>query len=110
MIELIFYYGTDVILVRITDKNIEFGNSVYGNKLATIDGLHLDKSGTIEEFPDLKERTDWKIEAIKRFKEHIKKLNNEEEISDYIINELKKKGYIPRYKQLKGFRPTKIKQ
>ena len=109
MIEVIFCYGNDVILVRIEGKKVQFGNSTYGNKLATIDGLHLDKSGTIKEFPDLKDRNDWKQEAIKRFKEHIKKLNNEEEISNYIIKELSNKGYIPKYKQLKGFRPEKIK-
>jgi hypothetical protein len=109
MIEVIFYYGSEVILVRITGKKVEFGNSLYGNKLAVIDGLHLDKSGTIKEFPDLKDRKDWKQEAIKRFKEHINKMNNEEEISNYIIKELKTKGYIPRYKQIKGFRPIKIK-
>ena len=76
MIEIIFYYGNDVILVRITGKNIEFGNSIYGNKLATIDGIHLDRSGTIKEFPDLIDRVYWKKEAIRRFKEHIKSLNN----------------------------------
>ena len=108
MIEVIFYYGNDVVIARVKGKNIEFGNSLYGNKLATIDGIRLDKSGTIKEFPDLKDRTDWKPEAIRRFKEHINKLNNEEEITDYIIKELKSKGYIPKYKQIAGFRPTKI--
>lgn len=109
MIEIIFYYGTDVILVRIEGKKVQFGNSIYGNKLATIDGLHLDKNGTIKEFPDLKDRKDWKQEAIKRFKNYINNLNNEEEISNYIIKELSIKGYTPKYKQLKGFRPIKIK-
>ena len=85
MIELVFYYGNEVILIRIENKKILFGNSTYGAKLAEIDGLHLDKSGTIKEFPDLKDRTDWKNEAIKRFKEHINNMNNEEEIIEYII-------------------------
>jgi hypothetical protein len=109
MIEVIFYYGNDVVIVRITGKKIEFGNSLYGNKLATIDGIRLDKSGTIKEFPDLKDVDNWKQEAIKRFKEHINNLNNEEEVSKYIIKELSSKGYIPKYKQVAGFRPTKIK-
>ena len=109
MIEVIFYYGNDVVIARVNGKKIEFGNSLYGNKLATIDGIRLDKAGTIKEFPDLVDRTDWKQEAIKRFKEHISKLNNEEEITDYIIKELNSKGYIPKYKQIAGFRPTKIK-
>lgn len=109
MIELIFYYGSEVILIRIEGNNILFGNSMYGNKLASIDGIHLDKSGTMKEFPDLINREDWKPEAIKRFKNHIKKLNNEEEISKYIIKELSTKGYIPKYKQIKGFRPVLLK-
>ena len=109
MIELIFYYGNEVVLIRIDGKDIEFGNSSYGNKLASIDGLYLDREGTIKEFPDLKDREDWKLEAIKRFKDYIKSLRNEDEISDYLIKELKTKGYIPKYKQKKGFRPSLIK-
>ena len=109
MIEIIFYYGSEVILVRITGNKVEFGNSMYGNKLATIDGLHLDKEGTIKEFPDLKDRSDLKKEAINRFKDHISKMKNEDEVTDYIIKELCSKGYIPKYKQKNGFRPTKIK-
>jgi hypothetical protein len=109
MIEVILYYGSEVILVRITGKKIEFGNSAYGNKLATIDGINLDKKGTIREFPDLKDRDDWKEEAIRRFKVYIEKLNNEDEVSDYIIKELCSKGYIPKYKQRNGFRPVPIK-
>ena len=109
MIEAIFYYGSEVILVRIEGTNVRFGNSSYGNKLASIDGLYLDKAGTIKEFPDLKDRDDWKQEAINRFKIYIKKLNDEDKICNYIIKELRTKGYIPKYKQTKGFRPILIK-
>lgn len=109
MIELIFYYGSEVILVRIIGKNVEFGNSAYGNKLASIDGLNLDKNGVIKEFPDLKDKLDWRSIAISRFKEHINKMNNEDEISNYIVKELSSKGYIPKFKQRKGFRPSPIK-
>jgi hypothetical protein len=109
MIEIILYYGNEVILVRIEGTKIEFGNSSYGNKLASIDGIHLDRSGTIKEFPDLKDREDWKKEAITRFKNYINKLKSEDERADYIIKELRTKGYIPKYKQKKGFRPIIIK-
>ena len=109
MIEIIFYYGSEVILVRVTGNKVEFGNSSYGNKLATIDGLHLDRSGTIKEFPDLKERDDWKQQAIIRFKNYIQKLEDEDKVCDYLIKELSTKGYVPRYKQKNGFRPTPIK-
>lgn len=109
MIELIFYYGNEVVLIRIENKRVLFGNSTYGAKLAEIDGINLNKSGTIKEFPDLKDNPNWKKEAINRFKMHINSMKDESEISDYIIKELSSKGYIPKYKQLKGFRPVKIK-
>ena len=109
MIELIFFYGSEVILVRITGKKVEFGNSSYGNKLAIIDGLGLDKAGTLKEHPDLIDNPNWKNIAISRLKEHIEKLESEEKIADYVIKELSKKGYIPKYKQIKGFRPIPIK-
>lgn len=109
MIEIIFYYGSEVILVRVNGNKIEFGNSAYGNKLATIEGINLDKNGVVKEFPDLKDRNDWRSEAIRRFKEHISKFNSEDEKADYIIRELSTKGYIPKYKQKAGFRPINLK-
>jgi len=66
--------------------------------------LRFDKAGVIKEFPDLKDNEEWRFEAIKRFKEKIKSLNNESEVSDYIINELKGCGYKPKFKQRAGFR------
>jgi hypothetical protein len=32
--------------------------------ITTIDGLRLNKGGVIKEFPDLKDRKDWRTEAI----------------------------------------------
>ena len=71
-------------------------------------GLKLNYSGTIKEFPDLKDNLDWRKIAIERFKKRIREMNNEEEISQYIINDLKKYGYIPKLKQKKGFRIQRI--
>ena len=109
MIEIIFYYGGEIILVRVHGKEVYFSNSAYGNKFSTIDGLHLDKDGTIKQFPDLKEDPNWRKTAISRFKEYIDEMDNEEDIADYIIGELRSKGYLPKYKQKKGFRPITIK-
>lgn len=106
--EIIFYFGTEIILVRIEGSNVFFGNSKYGAKLATIDGLRLNQQGVEKEFPDLKGNPEWKKIAIERFKAHIKKLGKEDLIADYLIEDLKKYGYQPKYKQKKGFRPEAL--
>ena len=109
MIDLMFNFGNEVILVRIDKTNIQFSNSVYSSRMTDINGLRLSKNGVIKEFPDLKDNVSWREEAIKRFKEHIKKMKNENEISQYIIFELSKYGYLPKFRQKKGFRIEKIK-
>lgn len=108
MIDLIFYHGTEVVIIKIKGNSVTFGSTVYGAKMADISGLKLDYSGTIKEFPDLKDSIDWKEKAIERFKKHIKSLKNEEEISSYLIKELVTKGYTPKLKQKQGFRPVPI--
>jgi hypothetical protein len=108
MIEVIFYFGTDIVMVRIREHNITFVNSAMGAVESTIEGLKLSKSGAIKEYPDLKDRDDWKEESIKRFKAKIFELNDEEAIAEYIIMDLKKYGYVPKWKQKQGFRRVKI--
>lgn len=110
MIDLFFQYLNEYILVRIDGKNILFGNTAYKGQMATIDGLQLSMEGAIKEFPDLKNNINWREEAIKRFKDKIEKLSSEQDISEYIINDLKNYGYIPKLKQRAGFRVEKIKQ
>ena len=108
MIEIIFYFGTEIIFVRVDGINVFFGNSKQGATIATIDGIKLNQKGVEMEFPDLKDNPDWRSIAIQRFKEHIKKLEKEELIADYVIQDLKKYGYQPQYKQRQGFRPERI--
>lgn len=108
MIELIFYLGKDIILVRIEGNSVYFSNSEYGQVYSDISGLKLNKEGVIREFPDLKLDLEWREKAIKRFKEHIRSLPNEGSVSDYVIKELRGQGYIPKFRQLKGFRREKI--
>lgn len=108
MIDLFFNYLNEYILVRIEGKKILFGNTSYKGQMATIEGLQLSKEGAIKEFPELKDRTDWREEAIRRFKDTIEQLPSEEDIAQYIINDLKKYGYIPKLKQRQGFRIEKI--
>lgn len=108
MIDLTFQHASEIVLVKINGNSILFGSTVFGAILADISGLRLDYHGTIREFPDLKDDLEWREKAIERFKEHIKNLDNEDKIADYIIYELKSKGYLPKLKQKAGFRPVKI--
>lgn len=108
MIDLIFHWANDVVLVRINGHSVLFGNTMSGNKLGDISGLKLDFKSTIKEFPDLENDIEWKEKAIERFKEHIRTLDKEEEIANYIIHELTDKGYIPKLKQVAGFRPVRL--
>ncbi len=104
MIDLIFYRVSEIIFIRINGYDINFSNSEYGNLSSPIEGLKLNYEGVCKEFPDLKNNHDWNGEAIKRFKEKIKSFKNEEEISNYLIEDLKKYGFVPKFKQKAGFR------
>lgn len=108
MIELMFEFGNEVILIVIKGNDVKFGNTAFGPQLADISGLRLDYSGVVREFPDLELRDDWKEEAIYRFKEKIKAMKNENEIADYISEELQARGYVPKLKRRAGFRPVKL--
>ena len=109
MIEILFKYTNEHILVVVKGNQVFFGNTEFGNQLATIDGLRLDYNGVINEFPDLKTDDNWKKIAIERFKKKISSMITEEEVYEYILDELKKCGYVPLLKKKLGFRPIKIK-
>jgi hypothetical protein len=109
MIDVIFYHGSEMVIVKVNGNSVLFGSTIYGSRLADISGLRLDFAGTIKEFPDLENDLEWRKKAIERFKEHIAILGDEEKIAEYIIYELRSKGYIPKLKQKAGFRPVAIK-
>ncbi len=77
--------------------------------ITPITGLRLSKSGTIKEFPDLKEDEEWKKKAIERLKEKMKKFNTEMDKTEYIKEELIKFGYEPLFYQRAGHRTKKFK-
>jgi hypothetical protein len=108
MIDIIFNRANEVVIVKIDGNSLWFGNTVFGNKLATIDGLRLDFNGTIREFPDLANDVEWNKKAIERFKEHIRELETEDAKADYVISELNSKGYNAKWKQKAGFRPVRL--
>lgn len=105
MIDIIFYYGTDIIFVRVKGADIVFSvGSQIDKGSAPIDNLQLNYGGVIKEFPDLQGKDNWKEEAIRRFKNKIKEMSKEADIAHYIIDELKQVGYVPKFKQIAGFR------
>ena len=107
MIGIIFSYAGDVVEVRVTDGTLYF-RTAGSPAFATIDGLKLSKEGAIKEHPDLKNNNNWKDESIKRLKEKVKNMKNENEVCNYVIDELRSVGYIPLYKQQNGWRPVKL--
>ena len=108
MIGVVFQFINEVIEVRIDGNNCLFRTGQYGGAFVPIEGLKLDKGGVIKEHPDLKDNEDWREQSIKRFKEHIKKMDSETQKANYVISELSKCGYVGLYIQKQGFRPMKL--
>ena len=108
MIGVIFSFGTEIVEVRVKDNNVFFRTS-NSQTFGDIDGIKLDKSGVIKEFPDLKDKEDWMKQARIRFKEKIKNMKTEEEQVKYIISDLSLHNYKPYAIQKQGFRPVRIK-
>ena len=106
MIGVVFKFGTEIVEVRVKDSNVFFRNS-NSQQFADIDGIKLDKQGVIKEFPDLKDKEDWKQQARERFKNKIKKMKTEQEQVKYVIEDLGKHGYIAKFIQKQGFRPIR---
>jgi len=106
MIKGTFQLGGDIINVIVDKNNVMFTDA--NNVITTIEGLKLNRQGVIREFPDLKDDENWNKKAIERFKKHIQTYSTENSKLNYIMDELKKHGYIPLYKQRAGFRPQKF--
>ena len=105
MIDVIMRMGPEFIIVRIQGHNISFGAKTGNNPLmATIDNIYLSHAGVIREFPELKDEPNWRVEAIAKFKDKIRELDNEEDIYKYVVGDLKKFGWLPVYRQKAGHR------
>lgn len=110
--ELSFQLGNEFIIVRIKGHSVTFANEfTHFTQFVPIDLLILSKQGILKEYPDLKDFPDGKLkeEAIKRFKEHIKNFQTENEIRDYIILDLAKHGWTLKNIRREGFRDVKIR-
>lgn len=109
MITLLFGFANEKILVTINGRQVYFSSTAFGAIKSPIEGLKLDYSGVIREFPDLEGSDDWNASAIKRFKERIASFKTEDEVAHYLIEDLRKYGYVPEQKQIRGHRSKKIK-
>ena len=108
MIGIILQQENHMYRIVVDGNDVKFTDGRLG-KVSDISGLRLSKTGVIKEFPDLKYKDNWREEAIKRFKRKINSYKTEEEKITYIISDLKKYGFIPRYKQKQGYRVEVIK-
>ena len=104
MIKGTLKFASDVYNIIVDRNNIMYESN---GVISTIEGLKLNRSGVIKEFPDLEDDDDWRKKAIERLKEHIKKMKTEREVIDYIKGELVKFGNEPMFIQVAGFRPKK---
>jgi len=110
--KLVFEFGGEYVFVIINGHNLLFSTSQTNfQQYAPIEGLALKKAGILKQFPDLKdmEPGEMRAEAIRRFKEHVKTLENEYRIKDYVVDELTKQGYILKSTQIDGHRAQKVK-
>ena len=109
MIYVMFEHFGEKVLVEINGNNIYFSTTQQGPVKAPIDKLKLNYRGCVREFPDLEGCDDWKQQAVKRFKDKIENMSNENEKVNYVIQDLRNHGYIPLFKQRNGFRPEVIR-
>lgn len=121
MIIIYFTLIKEIFAVRVYGKDVGFQKVRSLNVSGTyypIEKLKLSMDGILKEFPNLREKFD-KIEdpkkaesevktiAIQRFKEHIKSMEDEIQISRYVVEELEKSNYKLKAYQKKGFRLIK---
>jgi hypothetical protein len=108
MIKLTLKFGGENQEVIVRGNELLFFDIASG-MMTTIEGLRLNKSGVIKEFPDLKEDEDWKKKTIQRLKDKMKEYKTEMDRMNYVKEELIKQGYEPLFYQRSGFRPIKFK-
>jgi len=105
MINLLFEFGPEMVLVKVDGNSITFQKN--GSGFVPIDQLRLSKEGVEKEFPDLVGDDNWKEKAIARFKEHVRVLRTERNKVNYIIEDLRKYGYVIKKEQIAGQRWTR---
>lgn len=110
MIQLGFDLGGDTVVVKIEGNNITFTDTTRNlQNFVPIDCLRLPKEGILKEFPELKnlEYEEMRKEAISRFKGHIKNMESEGQVAEYVKDELMKQGYVFKFVERGGWRKKK---
>jgi len=95
-----------IININITDRGLV-------HQAQKIEQLNLNPATIVKEFPDLRGQSveDIKREGVRRFYEHISKMKTEEELKNYIVDDLTRKhGYNCIGFQKDGFRFVKYKK
>lgn len=100
-----FSLGSEIQEVIIKGNELYFAQN---GMITSPEGIRLDKTGVTREFPDLKDSDEWRQEAIKRLKNHIKKMRTETEAMNYVKDELTKQGYTALFWHKAGHRPQKF--
>lgn len=99
-------FGGEIIEFNVAGNKVMFRSSQQHNsQFTTLDNIRFDHSGVIKEFPDLEGNPQWREIARERFIEYLKNYKTEADKVHYIIKELTKYGYVPKYIQKSGFRP-----
>ena len=111
--EITFKAGGDFVIVRIIHRNLYFAKQVAGiPSWFPIEKINLPVQGILDKFPDLNgmSYSEVKKEGARRLMEHIKTMNTELEIKEYVIKELESIGCIPMMVTRPGFRPEIIRR
>lgn len=104
-----FVNGTQLMAIKLIGGVLYFANQKgHYVSYSTIDGLSLNVSTILEEFPELKGKETAEIKRIarERFKEKIKGMTSPKQIENYLIEDLKKHGWRLYMSQKKGHRPV----
>jgi hypothetical protein len=95
------------------NRIIRMGNVVNGipRWTAKLEGLKLNLSTTVKEFPDLAGKPIEEIRtiALKRFREKLKSIPTEKDMIEYMKEDLEKHGNVLISIHKKGHRPIKVK-
>lgn len=108
MIGVVFQFGNEIVEVRINGGELYFRTSTFGSQFVPLESLKIDKSGALKDNPDLKDDIEWRMKAINRLKDKVKTLGSDRKRAEYVINDLKRYGYIPMYMQEAGHRVVKL--
>ena len=108
---LYFKIAGEIVIVKIQGHNVTFADvNTNFNQFYPIEAIKLNVQGCLKENPDLEglSNEEIRLASISRFRDHIKKLNNENSIKDYIVTEMGKIGYSLIKIQREGFRTVTL--